>query len=99
VVKQPAKRYIKIFNKRPVIHSVVTGNVEYPKAGDELVVGPNKSLWIEAKADDKGTLNHEYLKNGWAYATVNAKQRSRAILRAKGYTLVYVNGVPRVSNI
>ena len=99
VVKQPAKRYIKIFNKRPMIDSIVTDSIEYPKAGDDLVVDPNRSTWTEAVANDKGTLKHEYLKNGWAYAMVNVKGKSRAILRAKGYTLVYVNGIPRVSNI
>jgi len=99
VVKQPAKRYIKIFNKRPMIDAIVAGRVRYPKAGDELVVDPNQSTWTTAKADGKGVLEHEDLKNGWAYATINVKTRCRAILHAKGYTLVYVNGVPRVSNI
>jgi len=99
IAKEPGKAYLKIFNKRPLIHSIVTEDIKYPTAGDELVVDPNKSTWIEAVTDDKGTLEHEHLKDGWAYATVNIKGPSRAILRAKGHMIAYVNGVPRVSNI
>ena len=100
IAKEPSKSFNKLFNARPMTFSIVTDSFEYPEAGDELIAdSENKSIWIEAQAGDNGVLKHEYMKNGWACATVNVEQKSRAILRAKGHVSVSVNGVARVMNI
>ncbi len=84
----------------PVTHSLVTGTFQPPKAGDTVPAGAGKqAVWTAVEAPEEGPLRHEFLLGGWAYAKIASAVPRRAILRAKGHAIAYVNGEPRVSNV
>ena len=84
----------------PITRAIVTGTFHPPGEGDVVPTGVGKQVvWTPATVPDDGPLRHELLYGGWVYAKVTSDSRRRAILRAKGHSSVYVNGVPRVANI
>ena len=88
------------FPHNPITHSLVMGTFQPPEAGDTIPLETGKqAVWTSVRGPDEGPLQHAMLLGGWAYAKINAAEPRRAILRAKGHSIAYVNGVPRVTNV
>jgi len=90
----------KSFLPDPITNTLVHDTWQAPKAGDSVPLEQGKqAVWVEFTAPDDGPLESELLLGGWAYTTVHSEDTRRAILRAKGQIISYVNGVPRVTDV
>jgi len=88
------------FPANPVTHAIVQGDWRPPEEGDAVPLGPGRqAVWTAMRAPGEGPLESEMLQGGWAYTRYDSDDRRRAILRAKGHAIAYVNGVPRVANV
>jgi len=79
--------------------SLIDGTWMPPTAGDEVRLpnGTTKS-WKAARIDEKGNLKDPALRGGYAYVAVDAVEGGAFILDARGHSMVYVNGEPRVGD-
>ncbi|MBU0617959.1 MAG: hypothetical protein KKI02_09600, partial [Planctomycetes bacterium] len=91
--------------KRAPIHTdaieaeIVAGRWSPPKAGDTVRVSEEvERTWQEATADDKGWVEHDALRGGYACLTVESYDERVMLLDAAGHSMVYANGEPRVGD-
>jgi poly(3-hydroxybutyrate) depolymerase len=88
------------FPSDPITHSLVSGTFQYPVAGDTVAIEAGKqAVWTDVTGPEKGALSHSFLLGGWAYTKINSSRARRAVLHAKGHSIVYVNNRPRAGNI
>lgn len=78
---------------------IVTGETIVPHEGDSIVLPDGSSkTWQRAKVGGDGTLVHDALRDGYAYASVECDSAGVWLLEAAGHGLVYVNGVLRTGD-
>ena len=83
-----------------VTHALVAGTFRYPAEGDTVPIEAGKqAVWAAVHAPDEGPLQDSRLLGGWVYASIHSPGKRRAILRAKGHVVCYINGAPRVMNV
>jgi len=88
------------FPSNPVINDIVHGTWQPPQPGDTITSEPGKQvIWTQVTGPQEGALSSALLLGGWAHTTITVDTPQRAILRAKGHSVAYVNGVPRVTNV
>jgi poly(3-hydroxybutyrate) depolymerase len=88
------------FPHNPITSSIVQDTWRTPAAGDAVDTDPGRqAVWVPMQSPADSPLESELLLGGWATTRVFSQDRRRAILRARGHTVVYVNGVPRVGNV
>ena len=77
-----------------------TDRIEAAVISDTLDVSDDTDdfEWDVVEANDDGVLEHDALRGGYAYTTINAEQAGPAVLSARGHSMVYVNGVPRMGD-
>lgn len=85
-----------------VEHRIVIGAFVAPKEGDEITA-PDGTVrtWasIRAEATEGGaTFSGEPLSGGYVYTTFESDADRIAMLVARGHSMVYVNGAPRVGD-
>ncbi len=79
--------------------AIVRGDWTPPHAGDAvLATDGERHSWQAVTIEPGKTLEHAALKGGWALTRIRLDRPRRAILRAIGHSIVYVNGTPRVAN-
>lgn len=54
--------------------------------------------WTLVEPNDDGVLEHDALRGGYAFASITAEHAGPAVLQARGASMVYVNGVPRMGD-
>ncbi|MHC4990023.1 MAG: carboxylesterase family protein, partial [Planctomycetota bacterium] len=70
-----------------------------PRAGDRVPMPDGEErVWRTATAGDDGWIADRALRGGYAHFTVEVPQRRVALLEARGHSMVYVNGEPRVGD-
>ena len=78
---------------------IVAGNWKPPAAGDTVVVSDELTrTWQTATPGEDGWLRHDALRRGYACWTVESPDERVMLLDAKGHSMVYVNGAPRVGD-
>jgi pimeloyl-ACP methyl ester carboxylesterase len=83
----------------PVEHAWVVGTWTAPHEGDEVTRPDGKVVrWERTNFDDKGSLNHPALRNGYALVTVESPTERVVMLEAAGHSTVRVNGQPRAGD-
>ncbi len=90
--------------RRPVRSDViesqlVQGSFEGPTEGD-AVENPRGMTrnWRRMEAGANGWMTSSVLRGGYAYCTYEADEPGTVLLDARGHSMVYVNGVPRVGD-
>ena len=78
---------------------IVAGEKVEPREGDSVTLPDGSSkTWQAVKAGEDGTLTHDALRGGYAYARVEADSDGTWLLEAAGHLLVYVNGALRTGD-
>ena len=54
--------------------------------------------WTLVEPNDEGVLEHDALRGGYAFSIFTAEHAGPAVLQARGASMVYVNGVPRMGD-
>jgi predicted esterase len=78
---------------------LVAGTWKLPADGDTIEsLDGRRETWRAAKADEKGTLDTQKLRGGYALATFDSPAERIMLLEAAGHAMVYVNGEPRAGD-
>ncbi|MDF1661060.1 MAG: hypothetical protein P1V97_04780, partial [Planctomycetota bacterium] len=79
---------------------IVTGAWKRPKAGEALGLKGLKQPrnWRPVTANAKGWMSDRGMRGGYVYANYPASAAGVYIMRARGHSMVYVNGQPRAGN-
>ena len=81
-----------------LLASLVDGSFEAPKAGDKVARQDGNSVeWRPVKAGEDGRINERGI--AYVFWTVESATDRVAILNARGYATVYVNGEPRGGDV
>lgn len=82
----------------PVQAMMAAGSWKAPAVGDEVVGADGKPhAWVKQHSDT-GLFEGEAFAGSYALATVQSDADRIALLDARGHSLVYVNGVPRMGD-
>ncbi len=82
-----------------VTAAIVRGDWSPPKAGATVLTAKgDKQQWQPITIEPGQKLENDALRGGWALTRVTSDRPRRAILRAVGHSIAYVNGTPRVAN-
>jgi len=88
------------FQANPIPQAVVEGTWSPPVEGAPVDLGPGKqAVWVSLQAPADAPLGSDLLRGGWAYTRFDSDARQRVLLHARGHSIAYVNGVPRVTNV
>ncbi len=99
VVEHPGAGRRQPFLADRITAAIVSGTWRPPAEGQQLEAADGKQhAWQSVVSEPGKALEHPALKGGWAYTCVHVERPRRALLRAVGQSVVYVNGVPRVQN-
>ena len=77
---------------------LVTGTWTPPQDGTALALPDGETRQWHSVQAAEGVFRDDALAGGYAYVAVDAEKARIAILAARGHSLVYVNGVPRVGD-
>jgi poly(3-hydroxybutyrate) depolymerase len=70
-----------------------------PREGDEIAIPGNVPRnWAAARFADDGTLTHDALRGGYAYAAIDSPAEQVLMLETRGSGIVYLNGEPRAGD-
>ncbi len=87
-----------IFAKDPIEYMIVTGKWKTPHEGDIVQLADSQETWKNIKADTNGWFKDKSLEGGYAYVEYESDKNEIALLEGMAYSMVYVNGVPRMGN-
>jgi hypothetical protein len=76
-------------------HPAHTDSVEAAVIDGSFAVGEK---WEVVEPNAQGVLEHDWLRGGYAFATISREDAGPAVLSARGSSMVYVNGVPRMGD-
>ncbi len=75
---------------------LVNGTFAPPKGNDTLTLPDGSTRkWEAITADQSGVFKHKLLIRGYLHTTVDVPQDKVMLLKAKGHSIVYINGNPR----
>lgn len=79
---------------------IVTGAWKRPKEGAALGLKGLKQprSWRAVQANGKGWLSDRGMRGGYVYANLPSREDAVYVMRARGHSMVYVNGRPRGGN-
>ena len=82
-----------------VEHQIVQGIFSAPAEGDTITSPQGVSqIWNSIAAQPDGWINSSDLRSGYAFCRYDAPEEGVLLLDARGHSMVYVNGVPRVGD-
>ena len=79
-------------------HLIVLNELTPPTNGEAVETPNGERTWTAVEFDEEGVLESPKLNGGYVHAMVNAPASGPMILRAKGHSLVYVNGAPKAGD-
>jgi pimeloyl-ACP methyl ester carboxylesterase len=78
---------------------IVAGRWSPPKAGDTVRVSEEvECTWQQVTPDEKGWVQHDALRGGYACLTVESDAERVMLLDAAGHSMVYANGRARAGD-
>ncbi|MBI5865193.1 MAG: hypothetical protein HZB38_11925, partial [Planctomycetes bacterium] len=79
--------------------AIVAGRPVAPQAGDTVdLPDGSKKAWNTAAVGEDGSLSHDALRGGYAFARLNFDKEQIGLLNAAGHNMVYVNGEPHMGD-
>lgn len=84
------------FQSDPIAYAILNGTFKTPEDG--LTFGTfrgEEAKWELLKANDKGYFESKKFRGGGFYFEYNSTKKQVAVLKTKGNTMTFVNGVPR----
>ncbi|MEE8142927.1 MAG: hypothetical protein V3T77_07495, partial [Planctomycetota bacterium] len=83
----------------PIEAQIVAGTWSAPSAGDQVTHPDGTSkAWEVLSPGEDGGYQHEALRSGYAFFSVESSSERVMLLEASGHSMVYVNGIPRIGD-
>jgi dienelactone hydrolase len=84
----------------PLELALIRGEFKAPQAGDTVRTWRGEEVrWSEVELDDRGRISDPALRGGYAFWQFESPREQTMILRARGHSLVYVNGELRGGDV
>jgi predicted esterase len=78
---------------------IVAGTWKAPRATEKITLPDGVTQeWSAATAAEDGWLRHDALRGGYVYFSIETDESKVMLLEARGHSMVYVNGEPRVGD-
>jgi pimeloyl-ACP methyl ester carboxylesterase len=83
----------------PINEAMVRGTFQPPKAGESIHFDGRTGKWQPVQPNAEGVVPAQRFRSGYLYTSYESPREQRALLRAQGFGVAYVNAVPRAGDI